>query len=202
MTDSIGVVYVVEDDVFLGASLAGLIGSTGLDVELFGSATEFLAHRCPAEPCCLLLDVYLPDQSGLELQSTLASAADPMPIIFMSGYCDMSISIRAMKAGAVEFLVKPFTQDEVLQAIQLALDQRRLGLRRQREIADIRARATSLTNRERQVMVGIVMGKLSKQVAADLGLSELTVKVHRRRIMRKMAARSFAELVRMVGRIS
>jgi FixJ family two-component response regulator len=202
VTDSTGLVYVVEDDAFLAAFLTRLIESAGLDVELFGSATEFLAHARAVEPCCLLLDVALPDQNGLELQRTLALADDQMPIIFMSGYCDISISIRAMKAGAVEFLIKPFTEGEVLQAIQHALDRRRRRLRQQREITDIRARAASLTNRERQVMGGIVMGKLSKQVAADLGLSELTVKVHRRHIMRKMAAPSFAELVRMVGRIS
>jgi FixJ family two-component response regulator len=202
VSDSKGVVFVVEDDPSLRAALASLIRSVGLGVELFGSAAEFLAHARQHTLGCLLLDVRLPDVNGLDLQRTLATAGNQMPIIFMTGHGDIRTSVQAMKAGAVEFLLKPFPDEDVLEAIGHALDRERSRLLRDEEVTGIRARAASLTSRERQVMLGVVNGRLNKQVAAALGVSELTVKVHRGRVMRKMSAASFAELVRMVGRIS
>jgi FixJ family two-component response regulator len=196
------VVFVVEDDLCLRTALASLIRSVGLGVEVFDSAAEFLAHRRARGTHCLLLDVRLPDANGLELQRMLAAVGDQLPIIFMTGHADIRMSVLAMKAGAVDFLPKPFPDDDLLAAVDRALESARLRLQQEEEMEGVRTRIASLTAREREVMLGIVRGQLNKQVAAQLGVSELTVKVHRRRVMRKMSASSLAELVHMVDRLS
>ena len=196
-----GVVLVVEDDPSLRAALSSLIRSVGLQVEVFGSVSQFLAHGSPPANSCLLLDVQLPDGSGLEVQRALAASGARTPIIFMTGHGDIRMSVRAIKAGAVDFLPKPFLEDDLLRAIGDALGRARSWLREEEETHALRELAALLTRREKQVMQGIVRGRLNKQVAADLGVSELTVKVHRRRVMRKMGAASLAELVRMADRL-
>jgi FixJ family two-component response regulator len=194
-------VLVVEDDPSLRAALSSLIRSVGLEVEVFESASQFLAHGPPPANSCLLLDVQLPDKSGLEIQRVLAASGARTPIIFMSGYGDIRMSVRAIKAGAVEFLPKPFPDDDLLRAIGDALGRARLRSRDEEHTRVLRERAALLTNREKQVMQGIVRGRLNKQVAAELGVSDLTVKVHRRRVMRKMRAESLIDLVRMADRL-
>lgn len=198
---SAGIVFIVEDDASLRAALASLVRSAGYDVAAFGSATEFLASPRPRVYGCLLLDVRLPDVSGLELQRALAGEGNQLPIIFMTGHGDIRMSVEAMKAGAVDFLSKPFEDEDVLRAIRAALKRACSRLRLDSEIASIRGRLASLTQREHEVMVGIVSGKLNKQIAAELGVGEWTVKVHRRHVMRKMSVTSLAELVRLVGHL-
>ena len=196
-----GMVLVVEDDPSLRAALSSLIRSVGLEVEVFESASQFLAHGSPPANSCLLLDVQLPDESGLEVQRVLSASGARTPIIFMTGHGDIRMSVQAIKAGAVEFLPKPFLDDDLLRAIGDALGRARVRSREEEEARALGERAASLTSREKQVMQGIVTGRLNKQVAADLGVSELTVKVHRRRVMRKMGAASMADLVRMADRL-
>lgn len=196
------VVFVVEDDPPLRAALAGLIRSVGLRVETFESALQFLSAERPDAHCCLVLDVRLPGLSGLDLQHALAEAGEHIPIVFMSGHGDIQMTVRAMKAGAVEFLAKPFRDQELLDAIHQALDRHRLLKQRSSEIGAILGKCRTLTDRERQVMAAVVSGRRNKQIAADLGVSELTIKVHRRHVMQKMAAESLAALVRMAERIS
>lgn len=196
------VVFVVEDDPPLRAALAGLIRSVGLRVETFESALQFLSTERPDAHCCLVLDVRLPGLSGLDLQRALAEAGEHIPIVFMTGHGDIQMTVRAMKAGAVEFLAKPFRDQELLDAIHQALDRHRLLKQRSSEIVAIREKCRTLTDRERQVMAAVVSGRRNKQIAAELGVTELTVKVHRRHVMQKMAAESLAALVRMAERIS
>jgi FixJ family two-component response regulator len=195
-------VYVVDDDPSIREALSALLRSIGLQVQLFASAQEFLAYRRPDAPGCLVLDVRLPGQNGLELQRAIAALADPVPIIFITGHGDIPMSVRAMKAGATEFLTKPFREHDLISAVWEALEGDRSARRGRAELADLRGKYRILTLREREVLPLVVHGLLNKQVAAQLGISEVTIKVHRSRIMKKMRARSLPELVRMVEKLN
>jgi FixJ family two-component response regulator len=201
MTDATAVVFVVDDDISVRESLELLIKSAGWRPELFSSAREFLARPRPAVPCCLVLDVSLPGLNGLELQQQLSERAE-MPIIFITGFGDVPMSVRAMKAGAIEFLTKPFKDDVLLDAIQHAVDRSRAALAREAELQALRDSYTSLTPREREVMALVVSGLLNKQVGGELGISEITVKAHRGQLMRKMKANSLPDLVTMAARLN
>jgi len=191
------VVFVVDDDALLRHALTNLLRSVGLRVETFGSAREFLDSPRPDAPGCLVLDVRLPGLSGLDLQRELTAAQLDVPIIFITGYGDIPMTVQAMKAGAVEFLTKPFRDQDLLDAIQHALERDRVAWHRRAALAALRQRYALLTPREREVMRRVVAGLLNKQVAAELGTSEIMVKVHRGQVMRKMQAASVADLVRM-----
>jgi FixJ family two-component response regulator len=197
-------VFVVDDDVSVRESLELLIGCAGWRAETFGSARELLAsleRRRGAEPGCLVLDVGLPDLNGLELQQRLADGAAHLPVIFITGYGDVPMTVRAMKAGAVEFLTKPFGDDALLEAIGQAVARSRAAVEHDAELRALRDAYASLSRREREVMARVVAGRLNKQVAADLGISEITVKAHRGQVTRKMRADSVADLVRMATRL-
>ncbi len=194
-------VFVVDDDFSVRKSLELLIDSAGWQPATFGSAQEFLHHPRPVSPSCLILDVSLPDLNGLELQKRVAPDRRDMPIIFISGYGDVPMTVRAMKAGAVEFLTKPFKDDVLLDAIRSAIDRSLAALRRELETQELRSRFASLTPREHEVMSGVVSGLLNKQVGGELGISEITVKAHRGQVMRKMKADSLPDLVRMGARL-
>lgn len=196
----VSVVFVVDDDVSVRESLELLIRSAGWRVETFASAPDFLAFPRPSGPCCLLLDVRLPGPSGLELQERLTERAD-MPIIFITGHGDVPMTVRAMKAGAIEFLTKPFQTEVLLEAIRAAFEQSRAACRAESELTGLRRRYSSLTPREREVMTLVVSGRLNKQVGGDLGISVITVKAHRGQMMRKMHADSLPELVSMASRL-
>jgi FixJ family two-component response regulator len=196
MPDVKGVVFVVDDDVSIRESLELLLANAGWQPQIFESAQGFLAHPRPTAPSCLVLDVTLPGVNGLELQKQLADRAE-MPVIFITGHGDVPTSVQAMKAGAVEFLTKPFRDEVLLEAIQGAIDRSRSALGREEALRGLRARAAALSQRERQVMALVVSGLLNKQVAAELGISEVTVKAHRGQVMRKMQAASLADLVTM-----
>jgi FixJ family two-component response regulator len=192
------VVFVVDDDISARESLTRLIRSAGWQVEAFASGEEYLSRRSATIPSCLILDIGLPDINGLDLQQRIADDSPP-PIIFVTGRADIASSVRAIKAGAIDFLVKPFHEADLLQAINTAIDlERDLGGKRN-ELVELRRRWSSLTPREREVMPLVVSGLLNKQTAWELGISEVTAQVHRARIMKKMEAGSFAELVRMAG---
>ena len=191
------IVFVVDDDVSVRESLELLIQTEGWEPALFASAQEFLASPRAVAPSCLILDVNLPDLNGLELQKRVAADRIETPIIFITGYGDVPMTVKAMKAGAVEFLTKPFGDDVLLSAIRNAIDRSEAALGSEAETRDLRDRYAALTHRERQVMGFVVTGMLNKQVGSELGISEITVKAHRGQVMRKMKANSFADLVRM-----
>ena len=201
MSEPESIVFVVDDDPSVRSAIKRLIGSMGLQVELFGSAQEFLASMLPNVPSCLVLDIRLPGISGLTLQGQLAKANIQIPIIFITAHGDIPMTVRAMKAGAVEFLTKPFHDQDLLDAIQLALERDRIRRQHEAEIAVLRERFESLTPREREVLPWVVSGLLSKQIADAIGTSEASVKVHRSQLMRKMAADSLADLVRMAEKM-
>jgi FixJ family two-component response regulator len=196
-----GVVFVVEDDASLCEALSSLLRAVGWQVLAFASAAAFLECKRPDTPGCLVLDVRLPGASGLELQRTLAARGDLLPVIFMTGHGDIPMSVQAMKAGALEFLPKPFREDELLDAIAAALRHDGAARTERGELAELQRRFDSLSAREREVMVLVLKGLLNKQAGAALGISEVTVKVHRRRVMEKTGAQSLPELVRMAQRL-
>jgi FixJ family two-component response regulator len=200
MPDVTSIVFVVDDDVSVRESLELLIKTAGWQPETFASAQEFLSRRRPTVPCCLVLDVTLPGLSGLELQPQLAERTD-MPIIFITGHGDVPMTVQAMKAGAVEFLTKPFKDDVLLDAIRGAIERSRAALRQDSEMRVLRSSYASLTRREREVMALVVSGLLNKQVGGELGISEITVKAHRGQVMRKMKADSLPTLVTIAARL-
>jgi FixJ family two-component response regulator len=198
MTSIEPIVYVVDDDLSVRQALSSLIRSVGMRVETFASARDFLEHTRSDAPSCLVLDVLLADSSGLELPSKLRAADVRIPIIFITGHGTIPMSVRAMKAGAVEFLTKPFREEELIAAVQQALARDRVAREEHAELTGLRHRVEKLTARERDVLALVVTGRLNKQIAAELGIAEQTIKLHRGRIMQKLGVGSVAELVRLV----
>jgi FixJ family two-component response regulator len=197
-----GTVIVIDDDPSVREALESLLRSGGLQVKLYGSVAGFLDAETVDGPSCLVLDVRLPGQGGLDFQRTLASAGARTPIIFITGHGDIPMSVQAMKGGAIEFMTKPFRDQDLLDAIHAGLERDRAGRERDKALGQLRARHDALTQREREVMALVVTGQLNKQIAGTIGLSEITVKVHRGSLMRKMEARSLAELVLMAQRLN
>jgi FixJ family two-component response regulator len=201
MSDANSTVLIIDDDADLRASVGRLLRSLGIDVQLFASISDFLKSDLPDGPTCLVLDVRLPDQSGLDLQRELAAANRKIPIIFITGYGDIPMSVEAMKGGAIEFLTKPFRDQDLLDAIQLGLSRDRALRKEEKDLAVLRERFGSLSPREREIVSQVARGRLSKQIAHDIGIAEATVKVHRSRAMQKMKAGSLPELGRMAGKL-
>jgi len=201
MPDANSTVLVIDDDPDLRESVGRLLRSLGLDAQLFASISDFLKSDPPDGPTCLVLDVRLPGQSGLDLQRELAAANRELPIVFITGHGDIPMSVQAMKGGAIEFLTKPFRDQELLDAIQLGLSRDRVRRENEKALAALRERFESLSPREREIMIQVARGRLSKQIAGDIGIAEATVKVHRSRLMHKMKARSLPELSRMADKL-
>jgi FixJ family two-component response regulator len=194
-------VFIIDDDAAVRVSIADLLESAGLASETFGTPQEFLRRQAADGPSCIVLDLRLPGMDGLAVQRALAEAGITTPIIFLTAFADVPTTVKAMKSGAMEFLTKPFDDQELLDAIYRALERDQVARDQQHELSTLHDRYTRLTPRERQVMAHVVSGRLNKQIAADLGTSEITVKVHRQRVMRKMQAESLAELVWLAARI-
>ena len=190
-------VFVVDDDASMRGAVSNLIRSVGFQVEAFTSAQEFLASTRPDTPCCLILDVRLPQVSGLDIQAELTKAEIHIPIIFVTGHGDVPMSVKAMKAGAVEFLTKPFRDQDLLDAVKVALERSRVSRTNEKAISELKTKFQTLTAREQQVMAWVTGGYLNKQIAAEIGVTEITVKVHRGNVMRKFGTKSLAELVKM-----
>ena len=201
MTEQPPAIVVIDDDASVRKALDNLFKSVGFAVELFASPQEFLQSERPDRPGCIVLDVRFPGRSGLDMQRDLATANTQLPIIFITGYGDIPMSVRAMKAGAVEFLTKPFRDQDLLDAVGTALERDRARRTGDQRLAELSARFDMLTARERQVMSLVVAGRLNKQIAGELGVSEMTVKMHRRQVMRKMQAGGVAQLVRLADQI-
>ena len=195
-------VIIVDDDASVREALESLLRSVGYRAWQYASAPEFLAAPLPDRPCCLLLDVRLPGRSGLDLQAALAESGNGPPVIFITGHGDIQMSVRAIKAGAVEFLTKPFREQDLLDAIEVAVDRDRRNMEEQGLLGDLRRQFEALTLRERQVMTLVTAGRLNKQIAGEMDVSEVTVKAHRGQVMRKMGANTLADLVRMADKLS
>jgi len=202
MAEAISTVIVIDDDTAIRESIGALLRSVGLHAKLFASVDEFLKAGRADGPACLVLDVRLPGRSGLDFQRELAAANIHLPIIFITGYGDIPMSVTAMKGGAIEFLTKPFRDQDLLDAIQLGIARDRVRLEDEQALAGLRARFETLTPRERDVMVLVAAGRLNKQIAYEIGVSEITVKVHRGQVMRKMQAASLPDLARMADRLN
>jgi len=201
MPDASSTVLVIDDDPDLRASVGRLLRSLGIDFQLFASISDFLGSDPPDGPTCLVLDVRLPGQSGLDLQRELAAANRELPIIFITGHGDIPMSVQAMKGGAIEFLTKPFRDQDLLDAIQLGFSRDRARREKEKDLKTLKERVEALTPREREIMTQVAHGRLSKQIAGDIGIAEATVKVHRSRLMQKMKARSLPELGRMADKL-
>jgi FixJ family two-component response regulator len=201
MSDAKSTVLIIDDDPDLRASVGRLLRSLDLDARLFASVSDFLKSDLPDGPACLVLDVRLPEQSGLDFQRELVGANTQLPIIFITGHGDIPMSVQAMKGGAIDFLTKPFRDQELLDAIQLGLSRDRARRENERALTALRERFGSLSPREREIMIQVAQGRLSKQIAGEIGIAEATVKVHRSRAMRKMNARSLPELGRMAEKL-
>ena len=201
MSEAQALVVVIDDDPDIRNALQGLLETVDLQAALYATASEFLASKRPQGPCCIVVDVRLPGLSGLDFQQQLARENIPIPVIFITGHGDIPMSVRAMKAGAVEFLTKPLRDQDLLDAIQAALRHDRARLEDERKVADLRNHRDSLTAREREVMALLVSGRVNKQIAAEAGISEVTVRLHRGQIMRKMHASSLADLIRIADKI-
>ena len=201
MTEEQPVVFVIDDDRLVRDSITDLLLSVGLRAETFGSAQEFLGSKRADAPGCIVLDLRLPGSSGLEFQRTLAESGIELPVIFISGHGDISTSVRALKSGAIEFLTKPLREQELLDAVQAGIERDRTRRQQARLDAELRKRFMSLTPRQQEVLAQVVTGRLNKQIAGQLGLSEMTVKVHRSQVMRKMRAKSLVDLVRMADQL-
>jgi FixJ family two-component response regulator len=201
MSEETPSIVVIDDDASVRKSLDNLFRSVGFEVELFASPQDFLQSNRPDRPGCIVLDVRFPGRSGLDMQQELATADIQLPIIFITGYGDIPMSVRAMKAGAVEFLTKPFRDQDLLDAVGAALDKDRTRRAGEGRLSELRSRFDTLTARERQVLGLVVAGRLNKQIAGDLGVSEMTVKMHRRQVMRKMQATGVAQLVRLADQL-
>ncbi len=202
MPSATSIVFVVDDDISVRESLELLIRSEGWQPQTFSSAQHFLSHPRASVPSCLVLDISMPGLNGLELQKRVAAEQPDVPIIFITGHGDVPKTVQAMKAGAVEFLTKPFNDDVLLSAVRQALERSRVALGQQAEIKELRDRYSSLSPREREVMALVVSGLLNKQVGGELGISEITVKAHRGKVMQKMKADSLPDLVKMAGKLS
>jgi FixJ family two-component response regulator len=202
MLDATSTILVIDDDVDFRDSLGCLLRSVGLNTKLFASVSDFLKSETPQGPNCLVLDVRLPGQSGLEFQRELAAAGSDLPIIFITGHGDIPMSVQAMKGGAIEFLTKPIREQELLDAIQSGLVRDRVRRESESALADLRKRFASLTLREREIMIHVAHGRLSKQIADDIGIAQATVKVHRSKAMRKMNARSLPEYGQMAAKLN